>query len=315
MGLSLIPILDAFARRAFTAAGLRPESIAVDSETTVHCWLPLSLPLSPGQNSNPQISKPVLLLIHGFGPKATLQWRAQVRVLSRHFDLIVPELLFFGGSTTSSPERSEMFQAKAMVALLEKLGIAGGGGVVGVVGTSYGGFVAYHVARMMGEGRIGKVVIASSDLGKEDEDDRALVERAGGVNSVVELMLPRTTGDLRKLLMLSIRWRPRFLPEFFLRDVLRNLFSDNLEQKIQLIKGVTLGNKDLFQLTPLPQDVLIVWGEHDSIFPLEKAFKLQMKLGDKAKLEILKNTSHVPQLELADKFNKILLNFLLGEDN
>lgn len=207
-----------------------------------------------------------------------------------------------------------MFQAKAMVALLEALGVAGGG-VAGVVGTSYGGFVAYHVARMMGEGAIGKVVIASSDLGKGEEDDRGLVERAGGANSVVEILIPRTTGDLRKLLRLSVRRRLQFLPDFFLRDVLRNLFNDNLEQKMELIKGITLGNKDLFQLTPLRQDVLIVWGEHDSIFPLEKAFELQKKLGDNTKLEILKNTGHVPQLEVADEFNKILINFLLGNDN
>lgn len=237
-----------------------------------------------------------------------------MRALSCHFDLIVPDLVFFGGSTTSSPERSEKFQATAVVALLETLGIAGGR-VEGVVGTSYGGFVAYHMARMMGEEQIGKVVIASSDLGKGEEDDMSLVERAGGVKSVIELLLPRTTGDLRKLLGLSFRRSTWFLPEFILRDVHRNLFMDNMEQKMELIKGVTLGNKDLFQLTPLQQNVLIVWGEHDNIFPLEKAFELQKKLGEKTKLEILKNTGHVPQIEDSDVFNKVILNFLLGEDN
>ncbi|XP_020587350.1 uncharacterized protein LOC110029411 [Phalaenopsis equestris] len=315
MRLSIIPILDALARRTFTSAGLRPESITINSETTIHCWLPPSLPLSSPQNPNNQISKPSLLLIHGFGPVTTWQWRAQVRALSRHFDLIVPDLIFFGRSTTTSPERSELFQASMMVALLKSLGVSGES-IAGIVGTSYGGFVAYHAARMMGEEWTGKLVIASSDLEKKDEDDRALMERVGGIGSVVEIMLPRTTDDLRKLLKISVRRPPRFPPpEFLLRDVLRNLYQDNMERKIELLKGVTLGNKDLFQLTPLRQEVLILWGEHDGIFPVIKAFQLKKKLGEKVKLKIFKNTGHVPQLEAPDEFNKVLLSFLLGSPN
>ncbi|PKU81839.1 uncharacterized protein LOC110104967 [Dendrobium catenatum] len=314
MRLSIIPIIDVFARRSFTSAGLRPETIAVNSETTIHCWLPNTLSLPSPKNPDPRVSKPFLLLLHGFGPVSTWQWRFQVRVLSRHFDLIVPDLVFFGESTTTSPERSEEFQAAAMMALLKALGISGER-IAGVLGTSYGGFVAYHLARMLGDGWMGKVVIASSDVGKNEEDDRAMVERVGGIENVSEIMLPRTTVALRKLLKLSIRRPPRFLPEFILRDVLQNLYTDNLERKMELIKGVTLGNKDLFQLTPLQQDVLIVWGDQDNIFPVNKAFELKKKLGEKAKLEILKNTGHVPQIEDPDLFNKVLLGFLLGAPN
>ena len=36
------------------------------------------------------------------------------------------------------------------------------------------------------------------------------------------------------------------------------------------------------------------------------------RLGEKARLEIMKNTAHVPQVEDPEKFNEILLNFLLG---
>ena len=33
----------------------------------------------------------------------------------------------------------------------------------------------------------------------------------------------------------------------------QNLFSDKLEEKLELVKGISLANKDQFQLTPLPQ--------------------------------------------------------------
>jgi hypothetical protein len=35
--------------------------------------------------------------------------------------------------------------------------------------------------------------------------------------------------------------------------LLQYLYSDKVEEKKELIKGITLGNKDKFQLTPLPQ--------------------------------------------------------------
>jgi hypothetical protein len=35
--------------------------------------------------------------------------------------------------------------------------------------------------------------------------------------------------------------------------MLQYLYSDKVEEKIELIKGITLGNKDQFQLTPLLQ--------------------------------------------------------------
>ncbi|CAL9075527.1 unnamed protein product [Musa textilis] len=118
--------------------------------------------------------------------------------------------------------------------------------------------------------------------------------------------------DLRRLARLAVYRLPRFVPEFIFRDMLRNLFSDNLEEKLELIKGVTIANKDDFHLTPLPQQVLIIWGEHDQIFPVAKAIELQKRLGENARLEVLQNTGHLPQMEDANRFNKLLFSFLLG---
>ncbi|XP_020272735.1 uncharacterized protein LOC109847914, partial [Asparagus officinalis] len=283
-----------FVRRYFTAAGLRQQTLAVDSDTTIRYWASESL-----QGPNPPV-----LLIHGFGPHATWQWRHQVRPLSRHFPLVVPDLLFFGGSTT---KWSELFQAETLVRFMDHLRIKN----FYVVGTSYGGFVAYHVARMCG-GRVPGAVIASSDVLKGEEDDMMLRERTG-VGSAVELMLPRSTGTLRKLIGFAMYKPPRFLPEFALKDAIENLYSQNLKEKVELIKGITLGNKSEFQLTPLSQDVLIIWGDHDRIFPLDKAYKLKEKLGEKARLEIVKKTGHMPNTENPTRFNELLLNFFLND--
>lgn len=134
----------------------------------------------------------------------------------------MPDLLFFGGSTTRSPIRSEAFQAAAIARLLAVLGVGPPHRArVSVAGTSYGGFVAYHVARGLGPEWVERVVIASSDVLKGPDDDRALLERAGGARSIDELLLPRTTADLRRLAHLAVYRPPLFVPEFILRDMLQ----------------------------------------------------------------------------------------------
>nr|BAJ91331.1 predicted protein [Hordeum vulgare subsp. vulgare] len=322
MGFGVVSLLNAVFRRAFTSAGLRPSSVAVDAETTLHFWAhPSLLPSSSSDGDDKQRGRrPVAVLIHGFGPDPTWQWAAQVGPLSRHFDLVVPTLLFFGASTTRAPDRSDAFQAAAIAKLLGAVAVGGEEGrVVHVVGTSYGGLVAYHLARALqqqqggaagagaGGWTVGKVAVCSSDLAKGAEDDRALAAK-GGVADVTELMVPADTKALRRLMAICAHGPPKYLPECLARDLLR-CFAVQREGKIELIKGIASGHG--FEITPLPQEVLIVWGEFDQIFPVAKAHKVKEKLGEKAKLRIIPNTGHLPHQEDSKLFNQILLDFLL----
>jgi pimeloyl-ACP methyl ester carboxylesterase len=221
--LSLVPLLDYFARREFAAAGLSPGAVTLpypgdggEATCTVHYWASTGEPLLPP-----------LLLVHGFGPRATWQWRCQVGPLSRHFHLLVPDLIGFGGSSfggdSAASPPSEATQAAALAALLDALpGMKGRR--VAVAGTSYGGFVAYWLARTAGAGRVGPVVIASSDLLKTAADDRGFLKRAGdGWSGVEEVLLPAEPAAMRKLLeMASCRPPPPVLmPDFILRDFIQ----------------------------------------------------------------------------------------------
>jgi pimeloyl-ACP methyl ester carboxylesterase len=220
--LSLVPVLDYFARRECLGAGLRQNAVTLPypdggagATCTVQYWAPLG---------KPQL--PPLLLVHGFGPRADWQWRCQVGPLSRHFHVIVPDLLGFGGSSypfETAPPPTEATQAAVLAALLDALpGMEGRR--VAVAGTSYGGFVAYWLARAAGAARVGPVVIASSDLLKTAADDRAFLKRAGeGWGGVDEILLPAEPAALRKLLELaSYRPPPRLMtPDFLLRDFIQ----------------------------------------------------------------------------------------------
>jgi pimeloyl-ACP methyl ester carboxylesterase len=109
-------------------------------------------------------------------------------------------------------------QADAIAHLLEHLGL--GNSPVSVAGTSYGGFVAYHLARALGPSRVDKVVIASSDLLKGEADDQALLSR-GNVGSVDELLLPKDVKNIRTAISLAMYQPPRFVPDFILCDMIQ----------------------------------------------------------------------------------------------
>lgn len=222
--LGIAPLLDAYFRRRFAAAGLVQASVPLDDgATTVRCWR-----FPPGASASEEL--PVLVLLHGFGPPATWQWWRQVGPLSRRFRLVVPDLLFFGGSRASpAPDGracSEARQAEAVAKLIGAVvGLGPSGARVSVVGTSYGGFVAYHVARLLGAEAVERVVIASSDLLKGDADDRALLAR-GGAERVEDVMLPRTPERMRRLMELAYHRPRRFTPGFVLRDLAQVLLRD-----------------------------------------------------------------------------------------
>nr|KYP45619.1 Monoacylglycerol lipase ABHD6 [Cajanus cajan] len=282
-------------RRAFTGAGLLSQTLRVDEETTMHFWGPKS----------EMAEKGYLVLIHGFGPSATWQWRRQVKFLAPHFNVYVPDLVFFGGSTTKSRERSEVFQAESVGKLVDKLGVH----KFHVVGTSYGGIVAYNLAKILGEDRVHKVVLASSGLNMTISSNVHMVH-AAQFNNIEELMLPSTPQHLRKLMSLSIHKPAQRVPDFILKDFLDELYGENRKEKVELLNGITIGRDQTSHISPLSQEVLIVWGDQDKIFPVQLAYELKEIICENAKLELIKDASHMPQMEKPREFNNILLKFL-----
>ncbi|EXB74908.1 4,5-9,10-diseco-3-hydroxy-5,9,17-trioxoandrosta-1(10), 2-diene-4-oate hydrolase [Morus notabilis] len=296
--LSPVALYGSYLRRCFSAAGLSPQTLDIDDETTMHFWGP-----DPARSGGAG-GKPALVLIHGFGPVATWQWRRQVQFFAPKLDVYVPDLVFFGESTTKSAERTEVFQAAAVARLMERIGVKR----YSLMGTSYGGIVAYNVARIWPE-RVEKVVIASSGVNMRLRDGKALLKRAN-LEKTEDLMLPSTAKQLRTLLRLAVFKQPNVMPEFVLNDLVNKLYSQKRNEKMELLKELTIGRDDETKLSPLDKDVLIVWGDHDMIFPFEMAAELKELLGKKVRLEVMKNTGHIPQTEKPALFNEIVNKFL-----
>ncbi|KAK1302063.1 hypothetical protein QJS10_CPB12g01175 [Acorus calamus] len=318
---------DRLYRLTFTNAGLRQATTVLHGgSTTVQWWVPRS----------PDPSKQSLLLLHGFGANATWQWSDHLRPLLGRFNVYVPDLLFFGGSSTSYTDRSESFQAECVAASMDRLGISRPASLVGI---SYGGFVGYRLAAAHPDA-IDRVVLCcagvsvdQADLGKEGLFVVSDVEEAG------EILVPQTPDRLRQLMRLSFVRPPAAVPSCFLSDFIDVMCTEYVEEKKGLIRELIRDRKfselpKITQVLPLRgvrsvekksigtsyvkifysmQKTLIVWGEQDQIFPLELGHRLNRHLEENSRLVVIKNAGHAVNLEKPKEFCKHLKAFLANE--
>ncbi|XP_057974726.1 uncharacterized protein LOC131162361 isoform X2 [Malania oleifera] len=190
-------------RSGFSKSGLRSTLTDLKDGTVVHCWVPKT-----------RIeSRPDLLLIHGFGANAVWQWSELVRHVAPFFNVYVPDLLFFGDSFTTRPERSEGFQARCVMRVMEANSVRR----VSVVGVSYGGFVGYSVAAQFKEA-VERVVICCAGVCMEEKDIGEGLFKVSDLETAVSILLPQTPEKLRELMRYTFYRPPRGVPSCFLED-------------------------------------------------------------------------------------------------
>ncbi len=246
---------------------------------------------------------PPLLLIHGFGGDGRFTWAEQLPLADSH-RLIVPDLVWFGGST-STAEPSIAEQTRALLALLDHLGHDR----VDVAGISYGGMVTWRLVAQHPE-RFGRVVLVDTtgDQWTQQDHDEMLVRM--GLQDISELILPADAEGVGRLLDLAYH-EPPWVPGFVKEDVLRSGIQAQLPQKRALLAELGRlrdeGPPPAWTVTP---PTLVVWGEHDPLFPLAHGRKLATSLG--ADLVVIDRASHGPNLERPEAFNAALGAFLAG---
>jgi pimeloyl-ACP methyl ester carboxylesterase len=261
----------------------------------MHCWVPKTR----------KESKPNLLLIHGFGANALWQWGDVIRLMVPHFNVYVPDLLFFGDSYTTQPDRSESFQARCVMRVMEANRV----GKVSLVGLSYGGFVAYSLAAQF-RGEVERVVICCAGVCLEEKDLGEGMFRVSDLEEVGRILLPQTAEKMRELMSYTFVKPPKIVPSCLLQDFIDVMFTENVEEKRELIRALAKDRK-LSDLPKIPQPTLIIWGEEDQVFPLELGYRLKRHLGENAQLVVIKNTGHAFIVEKPKELFKHLKSFLI----
>ncbi|XP_028753150.1 monoacylglycerol lipase ABHD6-like [Neltuma alba] len=283
-------------RYSFTNAGLRSVITDLGDGTTIHCWVPKSL----------KPNKPSLILIHGFGANAMWQYGEYLRHFVPRFNVFVPDLLFFGESSTSRPERTESFQALCVKKLMEAHGVWR----MNVVGISYGGFVGYSVAAQFPEA-VDKLVLCCSGVCLEEQDMKNGLFKVSDLEEATSILVPQTPEKLRELMRFSFVRPARGVPSWFLTDFIEVMCMKHVGEKKELIAAILKG-RHLSNLPKITQSTLILWGDQDQVFPLELALRLKSHIGETAQMAVIKNAGHALNIEKPKEFAKHLKAFLIG---
>ncbi|KAG0543589.1 hypothetical protein BDA96_02G203100 [Sorghum bicolor] len=211
-----------------------------------------------------------VVLLHGFAGDGILTWVLQVGALARHYDVYVPDLLFFGGSTSPAGggDLSPGFQAECVAAALRMLGVER----CVAVGFSYGGFVAFKMAEAH-PGLVVSVVATGSLVDMSRSTSEAMLRRLGAA-SFAEFLLPDDVAGLRSLFATGT-YRKWWFPDRVLRDYIK-LMIFNRKERAQLLERLVISDEDAAVVVPcFRQEILLLWGEDDSIFNMELARSLK----------------------------------------
>ncbi|XP_022136455.1 monoacylglycerol lipase ABHD6-like [Momordica charantia] len=286
--------LDSCFRYSFSRAGLKSTTTDLGDGTIMHCWAPKIR----------KDTKPNLLLLHGFGANAMWQWNEFISPLIRFFNVYVPDLIFFGNSYTTRPERSESFQARCMMRLMDSLEVQ----TTNVVGISYGGFVSYSMAAQFPE-RLEKVVLCCAGVCLEEKDMADGMFVVKNVDEAASILLPQTPAKLKELIRLTFVKPARTMPTCIIDDFIDVMCTEYKEEKEELIKEI-LKDRNLSNLPKITQPTLIIWGEQDRVFPLELAYRLQRHLGENAEVVVVKEAGHAINAEKPKEMYKHIKAFL-----
>jgi pimeloyl-ACP methyl ester carboxylesterase len=287
-------------------AGIRPYTVEIDSGTTMSFWVPSETITKPKKKEEkPQIiakpNKPVVVLVHGFAAEGIVTWQFQVGALTKKYSVYIPDLLFFGGSSTDRSERSPKFQAECLVTALRKLGVE----KCIIVGFSYGGMVAFKMAEMYPE-LVQAIVISGSILAMTDSISVSSLQELG-FSSSSELLLPNSVKGLKALLSVAA-YKKLWFPDRLHKDFLEVMFT-NRKERSELLDGLVISNKDI-NIPNFPQRIHLLWGENDQIFKLELAQNMKEQLGDGTTFEGIKKAGHLVHLERPCVYNRCLKKFI-----
>jgi pimeloyl-ACP methyl ester carboxylesterase len=224
-----------------------------------------------------------MVLLHGF-PLDHHLWDEVVPLLEDQFDLILPDLRGFGGSSTVDSFYSMEDYASDVAALLDHLNIQN----AAVVGHSMGGYIALAFARLYpdrvrGLGLVSSQVLADPPERKEGRYKSAAEVADKGIASVVEAMTPKFTSDPR------------------LQDYARK----SMEQQppgayIGALKAMAERVDSTPLLPSIDYPVVIVHGDADSLVPIDRAREVKAAVPDAHLVEV-SGAGHMPMMEDAEK--------------
>lgn len=261
-------------------------------------------------------SGPVVLLVHGTGAWSET-WRSSIEVLAAAgFRAVALDLPPFGYSERPSrPSYTKSDQARRIVGVLDALNAPR----VILVGHSFGGGPTVEAALVAPE-RVAALVLVDAALSIAADDTSPPSPLLRGLLNIT---------PLRDGVVATFLTNPRFT-----RRLLQAFIADPIhatDERVRVyqaplsVRGTTAAISEWLPELIAPQasarselpasyrslaiPLVAIWGDLDTITPLAQGQRV-VALVPHARLEIIPGAGHIPQIESAKTFNRVLVESL-----
>jgi len=235
-----------------------------------------------------------LVLVHGFLGSFEM-WDPQIKYLSKYFRVITPNLPGFGKSKNVKSLDSIGLMAKSIIDCLNKKKIE----KFYLLGHSMGGMIAQEITTQLG-GRITKLICYGTgpigDIpGRFETMDESREKLNKNGLEVTAYRIAKT-------------W---FVEEdkskyFYLCD------NAGKATSVEAVDNALIAMKNwngIENLKNIKNKTLIIWGDQDKAYNFDQVDTLKQNIPN-CDIVILKGCSHNVHLEVPEKFNEIVKNFI-----
>jgi pimeloyl-ACP methyl ester carboxylesterase len=242
-----------------------------------------------------------VVLLHGLGGDGS-RWTPNIEPLAKDFHVFALDQIGFGESDKPLANYHTGMLAEFLVGFLKAAGVP----KASLVGNSMGAGVALYTA-----------------VHYPEMVDRIVLADGGGYRSAAGAAAPSPTPEALRRRQLQNSVTRDETREFF-----RILFHDkSLVTEKMVDEQLTLRLRAAFTITKMQEagergslseqevravkaPTLIVWGKYDELANPAGADRLEKAIPGARKV-IIDNCGHMPQLERADEFNRLVRDFLL----
>jgi pimeloyl-ACP methyl ester carboxylesterase len=244
-----------------------------------------------------------IIMLHGSGPGATSwsNFKQNVGPISEHFRALLVDMPQFGKSEKVVIEGGRLtFISRVLRDFMDELGIER----AHFVGNSMGGQAAIKLAIDFPE-RINKLVVIGSTPVSQSIFSPMPLEGIKLIAGYYKGSGPSI--DKMRTLVQTLLYDPSFMTE----EILQERFEASIDPEIiQLMSAPPPGREDLGdQLHRVACPSLLVWGLDDRFGALDIGL-LMLRRFQNAQMHIFSKCGHWAQVEHADEFNRLVLNFL-----
>jgi 2-hydroxy-6-oxonona-2,4-dienedioate hydrolase len=252
---------------------------------------------------------PPLLLIHGINI-GWGQWHPNIAALAERFTVYAVDLPGAGNSGTLDYESVDF--EKDYVETLEQFIIKKRLGDVRIIGHSFGGWIASEIARR-GRVGVGKIALISPIGMTAYVPWRFRPITMKPVAALLSLVLKPNRKNLRKIsaMLMAKDGLSEDFTEYYYRSVSEKgrsahpfIFINSLCEPMRIKEELDLSGK----LPDVRCPTLVVFGGSDPLLLADKNVPT-VGLLPNSKLVVLPDTGHVPNMERADEFNSLMMDF------